>query len=321
MSMGDPAGIGLEIAAKAWLARTSSSPVFFLIADFEAAQRASFGASLRQIESAAEAQAVFPEALPVLPIALTVRESAGQPDARNAPAIIESIERGIALAQSGAASALTTLPIAKSVLYGAGFAFPGHTEFLAARTGAARPVMLLAGESLRVALASVHVPLAKAAEQIRISGLVELGRILDLALRRDFGIARPRIAMAGLNPHAGEGGSIGREEIEILNPAAALLRKEGIAITDAQPADSLFHAQARAQYDLVLAMTHDQGLIPLKTLHFWDAVNVTLGLPIVRTSPDHGTAFAIAGQGIARPDSLIAALHLAARIAARRAAA
>lgn len=319
--MGDPAGIGLEIAAKAWLARTPASPVFFLIADFAAAKRASFGASLRQIDSATEAEAVFPEALPVLPITLAAPERAGQPDARNAPAIIGAIEQGIALAQSGAASALTTLPIAKSVLYDAGFAFPGHTEFLAARTGAARPVMLLAGESLRVALASVHVPLAKAAEHISLSGLVEQGRILDMALRRDFGIARPRIAMAGLNPHAGEGGSIGREEIEILNPAAAILRGEGVTITDAQPADSLFHAQARAQYDLVLAMTHDQGLIPLKTLHFWDAVNVTLGLPIVRTSPDHGTAFAIAGQGIARPDSLIAALHLAAQIAARRTAA
>ncbi len=321
VSMGDPAGIGMEIAAKAWLARARGDTPFFLIADIQATCQAAQGVPVQPITNPADVTAVFPAALPILHMPLTVPAIPGAPDARNAAALVEAISLGAELAMRGTACALTTLPIAKSLLYQAGFGFPGHTEFLAARTGAKRPVMLLAGASLKVALASIHVPLAQAASTLSIAGLAELGRILDQALRIDFGIAQPRIAMAGLNPHAGEGGSIGREEIEILNPAAALLRQEGISITDAQPADSLFHAQARLGYDAVLAMTHDQGLIPLKTLHFWDAVNVTLGLPIVRTSPDHGTGFDIAGKGLARPDSLIAALHLAAAIAVRRAAA
>lgn len=317
--MGDPAGIGLEIAAKAWGARAPGDVPFFLIADALAVRNAAMDAPVRVITNAAEAKRVFANALPVLPISLPVPALPGAPDARNAPSIVEAIQLGVDLALSGAACALTTLPIAKSVLYDSGFGFPGHTEFLADRTGAENPLMMLAGPSLKVALATIHVPLAKAGTLLSIDRLVTLGRILDQALRRDFGIASPRIAMAGLNPHAGEGGSIGREEIDILNPAAALLRQEGIAMTNAQPADSLFHAQARAGYDAALAMTHDQGLIPIKTLHFWDAVNITLGLPILRTSPDHGTAFDLAGKGLARPDSLISALRAAGQMAARRA--
>lgn len=317
--MGDPAGIGLEIAAKAWRAKSQEDVAFFLIADAQAVRNAAMGAQVQLISSPADAARVFGDALPVLPISLAVPAMPGAPEPRNAPAIIEAIRLGADLAMSGAACALTTLPIAKSVLYSAGFGFPGHTEFLAERTGAQRPLMLLAGTSLKVALATIHVPLSKAGGQLSLSGLITLGRILDQALRRDFGIIAPRIAMAGFNPHAGEGGSIGREEIDILNPAAAALRQEGILITDAQPADSLFHAEARAGYDAVFAMTHDQGLIPIKTLHFWDAVNITLGLPIIRTSPDHGTAFDLAGKGLARPDSLISALRLAGQMAARRA--
>jgi 4-hydroxythreonine-4-phosphate dehydrogenase len=180
--------------------------------------------------------------------------------------------------------------------------------------------MMLAGASLKVALATVHMPLKRAAETLDADAIIRVATVLDAALRQDFGISRPRIALAGLNPHAGEGGALGREEIEIINPAAAALRARGIAATDAQPPDTLFHDEARAGYDAVIAMYHDQGLIPLKTLHFWDGVNLTLGLPIVRTSPDHGTAFDIAGRNLARADSLIAALTMAGQIAARRAA-
>lgn len=319
ISMGDPAGVGLEIVGKAWCARRPGDVPFLLIADAQAAQQAASGAKLQIIASAAQAGTVFPSALPILPIALAAPPVPGKPDTQNAPAILEAIRLGVHLARSGEACALTTLPIAKHVLYEAGFPFAGHTEFLAELTGSARPVMLLAGESLRVALATIHMPLAAVPDALSIEGLVAIGRIVHTALRRDFGIAEPRIALAGLNPHAGEGGSIGREEQDILNPAAALLRQEGVAITNAQPADTLFHTEARAGYDAVLAMTHDQGLIPLKTLHFWDAVNITLGLPIVRTSPDHGTAFDIAGKGVARPDSLICALQQAGQMAARRA--
>lgn len=320
LSMGDPAGIGLEIAAKAWRARRPDDPPFLLIADALAARQAAMGVPIAEISGAEEAAAVFPNALPLLPISLAVPAIPGQPDPRNAPAILEAIRLGVHLALKGEACALTTLPIAKSVLYGAGFSFPGHTEFLAELTGAPRPVMLLAGESLRVALATIHMPLAAVPQSLNVPRILEIGRILHASLRRDFGIAQPRIAMAGLNPHAGEGGSIGREEQEILNPAAAQLRQEGIALSDALPADTLFHPQARAAYDAVLAMTHDQGLIPFKTLHFWDGVNITLGLPIVRTSPDHGTAFDLAGKDLARPDSLIQALKQAGHMAARRAA-
>jgi 4-hydroxythreonine-4-phosphate dehydrogenase len=212
------------------------------------------------------------------------------------------------------------------VLYDAGFTFPGHTEFVADLTKTAPapnprgPVMMLAGSSLRVSLVSIHLPLRGAIDTLNLEEIIRVGRVTDAALRRDFGISAPRIALAGINPHAGEAGSLGREEIEIINPAAARLREAGVNVTDAQAPDSLFHAEARARYDAVLAMYHDQGLIPLKTLHFWDGVNITLGLPIVRTSPDHGTGFDIAGKNKARADSMIAALAMARDFAARRAA-
>ena len=238
-----------------------------------------------------------------------------------------AIERGVAAARAGAAAGLVTLPIAKAVLHSADFGFPGHTEFVAHLTRedewphARGPVMMLAGPSLKVALATIHIPLTEVARQLTRERIVHVGRVVGEALRRDFGVAEMRIALRGLNPHAGERSTIGREEIEVINPAAQVLRAEGWNVGDARSADALFHESARNKYDVAIALYHDQGLIPIKTLHFWDAVNVTLGLPIVRTSPDHGAGFDIAGKGVARADSFRAALQLAWEMAQRRAAA
>jgi 4-hydroxythreonine-4-phosphate dehydrogenase len=329
--MGDPAGIGPEIIVKAWLARTSNCPVFFAIGDpgvfARTFERLGLASAVSGIASPTEAGAAFAQTLPVIPVSLATPERLGQPDAANAQAIIEAIRLGTGLALAGRSAALVTAPIAKSVLYEAGFTFPGHTEFVADLTKAAPapeprgPVMMLAGSSLRVSLVSIHTPLRRAIDALAIDEIVRVARVTDAALRRDFAIGAPRITLAGINPHAGEAGSLGREEIEIINPAAARLREAGVNATDAQAPDSLFHAEARERYDAVIAMYHDQGLIPLKTLHFWDGVNITLGLPIVRTSPDHGTGFDIAGKNKARADSMIAALAMARDFAARRAAA
>jgi 4-hydroxythreonine-4-phosphate dehydrogenase len=326
VSMGDPAGVGPEIVVKAWAQKRL--PAFFAIGDPGIYERAfvqlGMAPAVSVIQAASAAAGAFAESLPVLAMPLAARETPGRPESANAPAVIEAIRRGAALCLAGEAAALVTCPIAKAVLYEAGFAAPGHTEFIAdltahaPMTGPRGPVMMLAGGTLKVALATVHMPLRRAAESLNTHDIVRVATVTDAALRQDFAIARPRIALAGLNPHAGEGGALGREEIEIINPAAAALRARGIAATDAQPPDTLFHEEARAGYDAVIAMYHDQGLIPLKTVHFWNAVNITLGLPIVRTSPDHGTAFDIAGRNLARADSFIAALRLADEIAARR---
>lgn len=326
--MGDPAGIGLELAARVW-AEPEGAPPFFLVGNAGAFERACarLGASqpkLNIVEDAAKLVADG-DALSVLHVPLAMEETPGAPDPVNAGATIAAIERGVAAVSAGAASALVTLPIAKAVLHTADFGFPGHTEFIAHLTrddawpGARGPVMMLAGPSLRVALATIHTPLAKVPTALTRERLAHVGRVLGEALKRDFGLASPRIAFAGLNPHAGEQGMIGREEIEIVDPAAAMLRAEGWDVADARSADALFHDQARKNYDAVIALYHDQGLIPIKTLHFWEAVNVTLGLPIVRTSPDHGTGFDIAGKGLARADSFRAALRLAWEMAERRA--
>jgi len=328
VSMGDPAGIGLELAARVW-AEPEGAPPFFLVGNAGAFERACarLGASqpkLNIVEDAAKLVADG-DALSVLHVPLAMEETPGAPDPVNAGATIAAIERGVAAVSAGAASALVTLPIAKAVLHTADFGFPGHTEFIAHLTrddawpGARGPVMMLAGPSLRVALATIHTPLAKVPTALTRERLAHVGRVLGEALKRDFGLASPRIAFAGLNPHAGEQGMIGREEIEIVDPAAAMLRAEGWDVADARSADALFHDQARKNYDAVIALYHDQGLIPIKTLHFWEAVNVTLGLPIVRTSPDHGTGFDIAGKGLARADSFRAALRLAWEMAERRA--
>jgi 4-hydroxythreonine-4-phosphate dehydrogenase len=327
--MGDPAGIGLELAAKVWIDRHGAPP-FFLVGDHSAIRRAfaRLGAPAPRLHVASDhASLADPplDALAVLHTPLARDEALGQPDLANAPAIITAIERGVGAVRAGFASALVTLPIAKSVLQRSGFAFPGHTEFIAHLTAddpwphTRGPVMMLAGPTLKVALATIHTPLASVATELSRERIIHVGRVVSEALWRDFGIARPRLALCGLNPHAGEQGQIGREEIDTINPAAALLRAEGVDITDAQSADVLFHQDARARYDAAIALYHDQGLIPMKTLHFWDAVNVTLGLPIVRTSPDHGTGFDIADKGVARPDSFRAALALAWEMAQRRA--
>ncbi|PZO48090.1 MAG: 4-hydroxythreonine-4-phosphate dehydrogenase PdxA [Alphaproteobacteria bacterium] len=328
VSMGDPAGIGLELAARVWAERDVATPPFFLVGDADGFQRASkrLGVPKPALNVIARAEDVRSgDALCVLNTPLAIEETPGEPDPVNADAVIRAIELGVEAARVGAASALVTLPIAKAVLHTADFGFPGHTEFLAHLTKddpwphARGPVMMLAGPSLKVALATIHTPLAQVACKLDRLSLVQTGRVVAEALRRDFGIEHPRIVLCGLNPHAGEEGNIGREEIDTINPAAAILRTECWSITDAQSADALFHDAARAKYDAVIALYHDQGLIPIKTLHFWDAVNVTLGLPIVRTSPDHGTGFDIAGKGIARADSFRAALTLAWQMAERRA--
>ena len=281
---------------------------------------------MRRISSPDEVASVFADAIPVLDLPLKALVVAGQPSKASAAAIIRWIETAVGLALSGTVSGVVTAPIAKAPLYEAGFQFPGHTEFLGDLTAIARfegargPVMMLTAADLRVALVTVHEPIARVSSQLSIEAIVKTGLVTAEALTRDFGIPKPRLAVAGLNPHAGEGGSLGREEIDIIEPAVRALHDLGIDARGPLPADTLFHTEARAASDAVVCLYHDQALIPVKMLDFWGGVNVTLGLPIVRTSPDHGTAFDIAGRGIARADSLIAAIRLAAEIAARRAA-
>ena len=320
LTMGDPTGIGPEITAKAWEALKGEPDLAFAVIG---AAKHYAHVPHRVIADIADASSVFAQNLPVLDIS-DADAIAGQPHRQHAPAITTSIETAVTLCLSGAADAVVTNPIAKSVLYEAGFTFPGHTEYLGHLTQdvaapyAKGPVMMLTAQDLRVGLATVHMPLADAAAQLSTKTILRTARVMLGALERDFGIAAPRLALTGLNPHAGEGGALGREEIEIINPAAKTLREAGHDVTDAQPADTLFHAEARQGYDAVLAMYHDQGLIPVKTLDFHGGVNITLGLPIIRTSPDHGTAFNIAGQGIARPDSLIAAIRKARELSGHR---
>lgn len=322
LSLGDPAGVGPEIVAKAWAALRATGPAFMVIGDAELLRTA---AAVRRVSGGADAGAVFGEAIPVLDVPLAAPVVAGQPSPAHAEAIVRWIETGVGLALSGQISGLVTAPIAKAPLYEAGFKFPGHTEFLAELTaahayeGCRGPVMMLTAGGLRVALVTIHEPIARVPGLLTVDRIVTTGLCTAQSLKRDFGIAKPRLAVAGLNPHAGESGALGREEMEIIGPAVEALRAQGVDATGPLPADTMFHAEARATYDAAICMYHDQALIPVKMLDFWGGVNVTLGLPIVRTSPDHGTGFAIAGRGLARPDSLIAAIQLAAEIAQRRA--
>ncbi|HLZ76430.1 4-hydroxythreonine-4-phosphate dehydrogenase PdxA [Phenylobacterium sp.] len=328
LSLGDPAGIGPEIVVKAWNELRRGGPPFLVVGDYQALASASGGGAsiLRQVVAPAEALDVFETALPVLNLPLKTPVVAGQPSAAAAPAVIKWIETAVGLALSGAVAGVVTAPIAKAPLYDAGFKFPGHTEFLGELTaserfdGARGPVMMLIAGDLRVALVTVHTPLAQVPGQLSTEAIVNVGKVTAEALSRDFGIAKPRLAVAGLNPHAGESGGIGREEIEIVAPAVRALVDLGIDATGPYPADSLFPEAMRANYDAAICLYHDQALIPVKMLDFWGGVNVTLGLPIVRTSPDHGTAFDIAGRGLARADSLIAAIRLADQLAKARAA-
>ncbi|MET3665638.1 4-hydroxythreonine-4-phosphate dehydrogenase PdxA [Caulobacter sp. 1776] len=324
LSAGDPAGVGAEIIAKAWQALRHEGPPFVVVGDAQLLASAGGGVKVRAVTGPQEGLRAFSEALPVIDIPLLSPVISGQPSPAYAPQVIRWIETGVGLSLSGAVSGLVTAPIAKAPLYEAGFKFPGHTEFLAELTAAARfegargPVMMLAASDLRATLVTIHTSLAKVPGALTIEAIVNSGLVTAEALRRDFGIKTPRLAVAALNPHAGEGGALGREEIEIIAPAVRVLQDRGVDAVGPAPADTLFHPEARVRYDGVLCMYHDQALIPVKMLDFWGGVNVTLGLPIVRTSPDHGTGFDIAGRGVARPDSLIAAIQLAAQIAARR---
>jgi 4-hydroxythreonine-4-phosphate dehydrogenase len=324
--MGEPAGIGGEITLKAWLRRREGLPAFAAVDDPERLSRiaADLGLAVpvRTIAAACEAAAVFDAALPVLPQLLPAPAVPGRPSAATASAVIGAIERAARLALAGEAAAIVTNPIQKKPLYDAGFAHPGHTEFLGALAELeAPPAMMLAAAELRVVPVTIHRPLAEVPRVLTTAEIVRIGTIAAAALRRDFGIERPRLAVAGLNPHAGESGSIGDEDETIVAPAVDALRAQGIDVRGPLPADTMFHAAARARYDAALCMYHDQALIPIKTLAFDRAVNVTLGLPFVRTSPDHGTALDIAGKGVASAESLVAALRMAAAMAAFRRAA
>jgi 4-hydroxythreonine-4-phosphate dehydrogenase len=324
LTMGEPAGIGGEIALAAWRRRAEGVPPFFLLDAPErlAALAGGLGWSvpITAIAAPEEAGAAFADHLPVLPIALPRPVRPGYGDAGNAGAVIAAIDAAVAFARAGRAAAIVTNPINKQILYSAGFKHPGHTEYLAELAGGgAQPVMMLACPGLRVVPVTIHLPLREAVAALTTDAIISTGRITAAGLRRDFAIARPILAVAGLNPHAGESGALGREEIDIIAPAIAALQGEGIAAEGPFPADTLFHEAARRRYDAVLCMYHDQALIPLKTIDFDSGVNVTLGLPFIRTSPDHGTAFDIAGTGRANPTSLIAALKLAGEMAARRA--
>lgn len=321
LTMGEPAGIGGEIALKAWMRLGPEGPTFFVIDDHvrlrALAARMGLEAPVAVISHAGEAHRIFRHALPVLNIGSAVEAVPGHLSPQTAAAVVESISRAVSLVRSGKASAVCTNPIQKSALTNAGFGFPGHTEFLAHLAGVGRSVMMLAGGGLRVVPITIHVPLRSVPDLLTIDLVVETAVVVEAALRSRFGIARPRLALAGLNPHAGEAGTMGTEDRDVLEPAVARLRGMGIEIAGPHPADTLFHAAARLKYDVALCPTHDQALIPLKTLAFDEGVNVTLGLPFVRTSPDHGTALDIAGLGVARPDSLIAAIRTAAELGAR----
>jgi 4-hydroxythreonine-4-phosphate dehydrogenase len=298
-----------------------------VVGDGETLQAAADGAPIARVASMAEGAAMFARALPVIDLPLASPVTPGTPSAAHAPFIVRWIETAVGLALSGQARGVVTAPIAKAPLYEAGFRFPGHTEFLADLTAGAPmagergPVMMLASGDLRTVLVTIHEPYAAAPGLLSVARIVHVARVTEQALRRDFGVKAPRLAVAGLNPHAGESGAIGREEVEIIAPAVAALKALGIDAAGPRSADTLFHAEARGTYDAAVCMYHDQALIPVKMLDFWGGVNITLGLPIVRASPDHGTGFDIAGQGIARADSLIAAIRAAAGIAARRRAA
>ncbi|MDE1994630.1 MAG: 4-hydroxythreonine-4-phosphate dehydrogenase PdxA [Rhizobiaceae bacterium] len=323
LTQGDPAGIGPDITLAAWLRRGELRlPPFLFLGDPDVltsrARQLNLTVPVRESD-AAKAPAIFADALPVLPIAAGKQVVPGEPDVATAQATIAAIETAVSLTMNGQTAAVVTNPIAKSVLYGAGFGFPGHTEFLAdlatrATGKPVMPVMLLAGPKLRAIPVTIHIPLKDVPQALTSALIIETCRITDHDLRARFGIAKPRLAVAGLNPHAGESGTIGREDEEIVRPAIEALRADGIDAFGPLPADTMFHDDARRRYDVAICMYHDQALIPAKALGFDDSVNVTLGLPFVRTSPDHGTAFGIAGKGVAKEDSLVAALRLAAQM-------
>jgi len=322
ITMGEPAGVGGELSLKAWLARSAGTRPFFAIDDpprlAALAGRLGLTVPVREIAAAAEASSVFATALPVLRVQLRVPVEPGRPDPANAAPTIAAIERAAKLARAGEIAGFATNPIQKKTLQDAGFRHPGHTEFLAELAGGAEVAMMLACPALRVVPVTIHLSLADAVGALTPERIVRAGRITAAGLKSLFGIDRPRLVAAALNPHAGEQGAMGDEESRIIAPALATLRAEGVAVRGPLPADTLFHPAARAGYDAALCMYHDQALIPIKTIDFSGGVNVTLGLPFVRTSPDHGTALDIAGTGRADAASLIAALAMADDMARRR---
>ena len=324
LTSGEPAGIGPDITIKAWLRRDELKlPAFYLLGDPKSlsARAKSLGLNVKLAEiRAEEACDIFANALPVVPTGQAATAKPGEPDDSSAGAAMASIRQAVSDVTAGRASAVVTNPIAKSVLYRAGFRHHGHTEYLAALAATAshtpQPVMMLWSAALAVVPVTIHVSLRDALALLSSELIVTTARIAVAGLKARFGLANPRLAVSGLNPHAGEDGSLGTEETTIVAPAIEILRREGIEIRGPLPADTMFHEAARRSYDCAICMYHDQALIPIKTLAFEDAVNVTLGLPFIRTSPDHGTALDIAGTGKANPSSLIAALRLAARMAA-----
>jgi len=314
VTCGDPAGIGPELAAR--IARDGSDMAFFWIGD---PRHLPAGTPVTVIETPAQVSSVAPGVLPVLPLEFAAPATPGTPDPANAAGTIAAIERAVTLVQSGQASAVVTCPINKKALKdGAGFAFPGHTEFLAHLGGVSDVVMMLACPDLRVVPATIHIPLSEVPTQLTKASLRQTLSITLNALRRDFALAAPRLAVAGLNPHAGEGGTMGREELDFIAPLIAEFQQQGHDVRGPLPADTMFHPAARARYDAAICMYHDQALIPIKTIDFAGGVNVTLGLPFIRTSPDHGTAYDIAGRGLADPTSLRAAMALGCDMAQRR---
>lgn len=326
LTMGDPAGIGPDITLLAWAHRSAAGVPRFVVlgnADVfrERSRMLGLDVPVETLESPGDAAARFDDALPVYSLPLPDPVTPGAPDAAHAQAVMDAIETGVAWTRDGRAAALVTNPVNKQVLYRAGFPHPGHTEYLAALCAgsgpAPRPVMMLASESLRVIPVTIHIPLRDVPGALTGDLIVETAEIAARSLTNRFGIAALRIAVTGLNPHAGEGGALGTEENEIIAPAIARLKDKGIAAEGPFPADSVFQERVRADYDAIIAMYHDQALAPIKALAFDETVNVTLGLPIIRTGPDHGTAYGLAGTGKASPGSLIASLRLAERLAAR----
>ena len=320
ISLGDPAGIGPEVIAKCWDSRDEFRlPPFIAIGDPRSLE-AVWDGPIEVIDDPRQADAAFDLGLPLLQLNAAQSDTPGHPSVAGAHCSLDSLELAVGLARSGSASAVVTGPVAKEQLYSIGFQHPGQTEFVAERCGVAagNVVMMLAGPTLRTVPVTTHLPLAKVADALSSALIESRGRAALRGLQRNFAIPEPRLAVSGLNPHAGEGGQLGMEELELIEPAIAALAAEGWRVSGPHPADTMFHASARASYDAALCMYHDQALIPIKALHFEDAVNVTLGLPIVRTAPDHGTAFDIAGQDRADPRPMAAAIRMAAESAILR---
>jgi 4-hydroxythreonine-4-phosphate dehydrogenase len=320
ISLGDPAGIGPEVIAKCWDHRSDFAlPPFVAIGDARSVG-AVWDGPIEIVDDPRQADAAFDHALPLIQIPVAEADTPGHPSVAGAHCSLDALELAVGLARSGSAAAVVTGPVSKEQLYAIGFQHPGQTEFVAERCGVSpgNVAMMLAGPTLRTVPVTTHLPFRAVPEALSTALIESRGRATLRGLQRNFGIAEPRLAVAGLNPHAGEGGKLGQEEAELIEPAIAALLAEGWRVTGPHPADTMFHARARANYDAALCMYHDQALIPIKALHFEDAVNVTLGLPIVRTAPDHGTAFNIAGQDRADPRPMAAAIRMAAEAAALR---